>query len=506
MTGVLFVISSALVAHVLTSHFGFSPTDEGFILAGSRRILDGQVPHRDFISVRPVLSHVLHIPELVLGRDHCLLLSRFVFWLEMAAISWVWVAMLKVPNAVPSAVIALALSAQLFPAMAWHTVDALLLASVGIFLAPAPFGYLLLGLAPLCRLNFVFLLPLAFVATRDAASALTLLPAAVYAAAVALLGGWNDLVAQLAAYGGRKAVATGIRGYLNRWTAAGAVIGGGLVLGHVRIWPLALALFALPLALRGHVIAGSFVGFGAAAGAVAATRDVALGFPVAVAWVSSLSIGYPWPALLFGPLALMGLPATPTAVLAWAAAAATAALVVVARWRFPYRDLPAWTTRAPLGDALPGGKGICCREAVRSLFADLDEVRREISASGARYAIVPDLSAHWIRSAQQNPLPSDWPQDVELATSDLLDRCTRALASAAPIDVLIQRWSYRDPAGELTAVAPMQSVVTEVRRRGEMIGISGYFERWRVPGPSASCRQLDPEGLVNVQPKGEAEL
>ncbi len=40
---------------------GFNPSDDGVILAQSYRLLQGQVPHLDFISIRPVGSAVLHL-------------------------------------------------------------------------------------------------------------------------------------------------------------------------------------------------------------------------------------------------------------------------------------------------------------------------------------------------------------------------------------------------------------------------------------------------------------
>ncbi|MEI6765759.1 MAG: hypothetical protein WCM76_08970 [Bacteroidota bacterium] len=43
-----------------TSNEGFNPTDEGVIIAQSYRLLQGEIPHRDFISIRPVFSGVLH--------------------------------------------------------------------------------------------------------------------------------------------------------------------------------------------------------------------------------------------------------------------------------------------------------------------------------------------------------------------------------------------------------------------------------------------------------------
>ena len=39
---------------------GFNPTDDGVILAQSFRLINGESPHKDFISIRPVFSGILH--------------------------------------------------------------------------------------------------------------------------------------------------------------------------------------------------------------------------------------------------------------------------------------------------------------------------------------------------------------------------------------------------------------------------------------------------------------
>ena len=39
---------------------GFNPSDDGVIIAQSYRLLNGEIPHKDFISIRPVVSAYLH--------------------------------------------------------------------------------------------------------------------------------------------------------------------------------------------------------------------------------------------------------------------------------------------------------------------------------------------------------------------------------------------------------------------------------------------------------------
>ena len=86
--GVAFVLLASTLSHLLFSQLGFNPTDDGFILAGSRRILDGQVPHRDFISIRTAGSHFIHAPFVLFGGDYVFWISRYFVWFQFACIAW----------------------------------------------------------------------------------------------------------------------------------------------------------------------------------------------------------------------------------------------------------------------------------------------------------------------------------------------------------------------------------------------------------------------------------
>ena len=79
----LFLLAVPLAAHLLFSWIGFNPTDDGFTLAYSRRLLEGQVPHRDFILLRPALSPLLHVPVVALGEAYTFWLSRLVVLFQL---------------------------------------------------------------------------------------------------------------------------------------------------------------------------------------------------------------------------------------------------------------------------------------------------------------------------------------------------------------------------------------------------------------------------------------
>ena len=295
------------------------------------------------------------------------------------------------------------LSAHVAPARAWHTVDGIALASLGIWLATgAPpwrktLGYLVVGAAGLCKQNFLVVAPCALLALGDWRRPRHWLavgtPGALYVLVVTALGGGPDLVAQLGAQ--RDLVARGLVPYASSRTILGLVL-GALVgwLPHlarrrgVRVpsrWSmLAPGLVALaPLGLFTTAISGSyahyarvsaFVLFGVALGRTSAliadrnrTAARAAFLVLTLAWASSVSLGYATPAYASGMLAalilLLDYPASPSARAGrWiplaCLTAVTAVAFVAARTQVVYREQAAARLDRPLGDVFAGGAGI----------------------------------------------------------------------------------------------------------------------------------------------------
>lgn len=63
--GVLFG-GLGLAFFVLNAQHAYHPTDDGFILAYTWHVANGEIPYRDFLYVRTPLSPYLHLPELLL--------------------------------------------------------------------------------------------------------------------------------------------------------------------------------------------------------------------------------------------------------------------------------------------------------------------------------------------------------------------------------------------------------------------------------------------------------
>ncbi|MGI8828882.1 MAG: hypothetical protein ACR2I5_03800 [Candidatus Limnocylindria bacterium] len=204
---------------------GFNPTDEGLVAAAAQRILDGQVPHIDFISPRPAVSALLHAPETLLPTP-IFLTGRAIALAQIIGFSVLlgWLILDRSPATWGiAAVLGVAASALVnlntIPLMAWYTTDGLFLAAIGLVtlgaglrgVRPGVIGlaFVALALAAMAKQSFapVLIVGLAWVVVaspRDrrlrrvvVAVGSAAVPMVAYVAWVAANGGWVELVRQL---------------------------------------------------------------------------------------------------------------------------------------------------------------------------------------------------------------------------------------------------------------------------------------------------------------------
>ena len=477
----LSLVALPVAAHLAFSSLGFNPTDDGFILAASRRLLDGQVPHRDFISIRPAGSALLHAPWLLIGGSHTFWIARLAVWFEFALIAWAWTRLAARFTGRPSrpgeeilgTLVAFVLTSSTFPIMPWHTVDALALASGGLWLATSPstarksFGYALLGASALCRQNFLPAAPLAALLLGDrrrrCAGVASISPLLLYGALLLGTGALGPALLQLGSRAGLEEA--GVRPYLTSpWAGFGVLLGAlcgflapdratqrdpadgrhSALSARALAWGLLLgAAFTMMSETGAYPQHASFMLFGAVLGqslAFAGSRGwsdpaVRVGMlALTVAWCASISIGWSSPALAAGPLAasLMA-SAWPAGTQAdgrrasirrWAlgvgVAAAFAAIGSAARLDVIYRDGPATELSQSLDGIWPGGAGLRTNPQTSALISDL--ARAVSRTRGRTYAVVADFPGYWVKADQRNPLSIDWPQSTELGTPRLKSR------------------------------------------------------------------------------------
>jgi hypothetical protein len=473
------------MCQTLFSPLGFNPTDDGFVLAYSRRILAGQIPHRDFISIRPVGSPLMHIPEVAFGGSHTYLISRLVVWLEFAGIALLICDGIRVRMAlkpslmlyVAAIVLCFCLSANTFVLTAWHTIDGLLLASLGLALisrqqpSSRTAGYMALGAAAICKQNFFAIGAAALLIEggwkKPAYVGAWLLPPLIYVSTIGLLGGLPQAVGQLTAQS--DIARTGFLVYLSSPLAPlGAVTGVAAILlisiNH-KGWRLltatrlqgvgALVLYGVVLlgviALQGGAVAPggwslnafgsgadafnawSVFEFGAVLGGLAALlltrpRDWAVirtaALILALAWSASISVGWNNPSLASGATSVLLLALASRRVASWPrplltlwAPAVLLAAVTVGAF-FAARETFIYRDQPStyLTSALDGA--LPGGDGVRTNETTYAVLRNLSDISqrydGTRLAVVPDMAGFWPEADRLNPLPIDWPQPIEL--------------------------------------------------------------------------------------------
>ncbi|MDQ3690384.1 MAG: hypothetical protein M3406_10185 [Chloroflexota bacterium] len=347
--GLVIVLATAILGD------GFNPTDEGLIAATSQRLLDGQVPHLDFITPRTAASAYLHLPELLLptplfltGRlvavVEVMLYSLLLAWLVLGQAPWHWGL-----GAILGVAASTLINLNTVPLMPWYTTDGLLLASLGLVLLRAglvrdrrlliALGFASLALsamakqsfAPVLVIGFVWLVAASSPAARPRRIALALvaaaMPVVLYSASVALGGGWPAMVQQLLSsrptLGEELLAPLGSPGsvlllvavpvalaWVNRSPLCGepAATGRAGVVAAVALTVLVMTIL-LTSGLRVTAYWGILLTWLLAAyvaGALLFNRrlDGTAFILVLLAWMTSLSYGVPVPSLVAGSAAL----------------------------------------------------------------------------------------------------------------------------------------------------------------------------------------------------------
>lgn len=495
---ILFLILAPLAAHLLFSSLGFNPTDDGFTLAYSRRILEGQVPHRDFIIIRPFLSPLFHVPFVLWGGDHTYLLSRFFVWFQFASMAWAGVYFIdkKIKLSLGNlekvclALISMAVSAHTFRTMAWHTIDGLFFTTIGLVLCvrdkpPSKMiGYFLIGLAYLCKQNFIFMAPFSIIILGDwrriKVWLVSLLPGILYITYLLLTHALPDAFLQLTSqsnlffygfsgYANPKFLLFFLAGFISTLFITGSENGLSPQQGSFKEWMGLLTLSVAPLIvipvtyLTGQkILSATYWLFSLAIGVVVgllfkkgkkpdALTRTGLIF-LLMDWSASISIGWPYPDLGSG-LVLTFLLAFTLPIIhirlnerkreciyqAWLMFLSSILLLSfgTARLRFIARDLPAAKLTEKLDAVLPGGKGIKTNQNTYEFLSDLENAIKISQNYGNSYAIIPDCPGWWAKSPQANPLPIDWVQKIELNKPELVAHVIQELDSMRKTNIVI---------------------------------------------------------------------
>ena len=491
----------ACFCHLLFSKYGFNPSDNGMFLAYSRRILDGQVPHVDFISIRPALSAIIHIPETYFLEDNLLYLSRLIVLIQFSIISVSWLKIFtKAFEAELSSFqnffiicISFMLCVHTFPLMSWATIDAIFLISIGFYLSYVlkfkKVGLFLISCSYLCKQSFLFV-PFAAIIFSGEYKKPTLffiasLPGLIYSFIIIFFGGLSDFILQISSgHGLPLCVGINITHLLtfNIWLGFISTLlyfalykpsfNRNIKITTLHKYLLKLLFLGFLLIIFKYILFGEFfkisqILFGAS---LSFTSCIALKeglnekigillTAVLIGWSASLSQGYPQTALFSGVFASMitififvnnenNLRATFVCLLS---------LVIISSSFFTsrlneiYREKPSSELSYKLEDNLSGSQNIVTNKNVYDLFGDLNKITNNYD--NFKYIIIPDLPFYWAVSPRSNPMSVDWLQNVEVPGEVLQERVLKEIEDYVNDEylVIVQKFASNNLAFKLEA-------------------------------------------------------
>lgn len=496
---------TAVVCHLFFSPYGFNPTDDGFVLSSSVRLLHGQIPHADFSSLRPLGCAYLHIPELLINKEHTFLVSRLVFWLELSAIAYVWTLLLLestnyelrsskkiLPLGALLIFITFLFNAHYFPIAVLHTIDGLLLALIGFYIVMRSekfswIGGLFMGYAVLCKQGYAVLIPLLIwlYPQKKAAWRSSFLPGILYVAGISAVGGWEDLVQQLTAH--QEIVEVGFLKYaLNPWLFGGIFLSWGS--RKLRIDPklpaLLLFLFLCGLLVSAHYHGQALLllfGFGVSEHFFHPGKKRLFYIALVCSWCVSISVGYasialfsgglfslilldlfeskrPLPALFIPGLILIGITS-----------------FVYARTMLIYRDSPRSQLTYPVDGLVTGASGIYTNKRTYDVLRELDSLQERYPG----LLVLPDFTACQVFDYKR-PLLTEWPNRAEILNEPILEKVTAPLNRDTTCTIAIARYQTALLPDTLALADHREyRVVQYVLSRFKPAGSTRYFQIYR---------------------------
>jgi hypothetical protein len=446
-TYVFFACVVAFVSHILFSKYGFNPTDEGFILHISNSLLHHQVPHADFISIRPVGSAILHIPELFF-KDNLFLVSRFIFWLEQISIAILWYLFLerafeiKISNNTKYAYIILIyiFNIHYFPAMALHTIDAIFCSIVGLYIISSNLkysylGFFFIGYAALCKQNFLAFAPLSILLFNQKKYIQTILfacmPILLYILYLYQHNALTDFIEQISAK--NNLLEVGIISYFSNYVFIVAFIIYGIIYAiqiHKKYTIALIFIIYISLLCSNHYtgkysfIIMSVLLIELLLKIITTKKNIKIYLTaLSLAWCVSISIGYHTPALVVGAcMSVLFMQyhkiieqnkntfylLTLLSILSF----------IYVRYNNIYREQKAKQLTYNLTNIVDGANGIYTNKNTYLVLKELQQIKKERK----NIEVVPDFTACQIYQSNQSIININWANITETTDENITNK------------------------------------------------------------------------------------
>ena len=519
-------LTLSFLSQLIFSKYGFNPTDDGMIFADSKRLLSGQIPHLDFISIRPTLSALIHLPELYFFKENLLFFSRFVVLIQFSLVSFFWYQILmkafKLKISITKSCLILSfsfiLSLHNFPLMSWATIDAIFFISLGIFLYYCfeikRTGFILVSISYLFKQSFIFVPFFFFIFTKDFRKYsyffVIFLPGILYFSLISNLGGYNDLILQLSS-GSGLSLFLGINlshiknfhiwiGLISMTIIHLLFISKKINLKFLIIFFKAylsiLFIYLFYFSFLGEFIKVSQILFGGVLSVILFSiyekgfNDLTSLMVTAfvTAWSVSLSQGYPEVTLFSGVLANI-LIFYLISEIEFKKIFFTSSLIFLftifiafydSRLNNVYRELESKELTFDLGEVLEGAKNIKTNKNIHSLFSDLNNLINK--NKNKNLAVVPDMQFYWAKSEILNPLSADWLQNIEVPGENLQKRIYRELKNLAASSeglIIVQKYKSSTMAEKLEDYSKFRDYsfsLEYIKKNFKLVEETAFFE------------------------------
>lgn len=447
----LFILIVAAICHLLFSKYGFNPTDEGFVLSATNRVLHAQIPHVDFSSVRPLGYAYLHIPELLISKSHLFLVSRFVFWLEQVWIAFLWIRFLinYTKNEIPFlykyalTITCFIFNVHYFPCSVLHTIDGLLMCMIGLNVVISKnkwnfIGFFFFGFAALCKQNYLVVLPFALFLFNRKNIVLNFIagifPIAFYIGFIGIHHGLQDLMTQLS--GHNELLKVGVFAYLfNPMIYIGFI--GVFIYQSLKVNRFSVAVITLLMAfilLTTNHFHGkySFLFFGILLGETirefVKKEKITISFiALLLAWCVSISIGYNTPSLFIGGIISLLIFSDFNSIKTQSLNRLFYGILIIScitfyfvRTHNIYRDASANKLIYKLDNIVEGANGIYTDKNTFLVLQQLDSLKKSIP----NLVVVPDFTACNISHSHQSKILTEWPNKTEIPNEKILQKVT----------------------------------------------------------------------------------
>jgi len=497
-----------VLTNYLFGQYGFNPTDEGFILAYSKRIIIGEIPHKDFISIRPIFSAYLHTFTYLFYDYGLFYVSRLIVNIEFALISVLSLNLinkiinrkLKLTHYIANLILVHYLSLHNFPFMSWHTIDGLLFVVIGMNLYFAKYrhaqllGIFVISISAICKQNFIIIAPLFQLLIRKDLKltnilnlSISFLPILIYILVFSLLSSISEIKSQLLTQSNFLKYA--FLSYINPLSAFGVVLSlcgyynkKYFVISYFVVLITTLSLFISNL----YLIHSAYIIFGYTFIIAIYEKNIDIKniyrIILLIAWTSSISVGYNSPIFMLGQLMLLPLLKFQDKQIVFykkkilIIAFITAMIVFLTRFLYVYRDENT--------NKLTNNLGIY-ENTLSNIYSNIHTYNkiREVNILYDKYAqnkkkvmILPDFAYFWANKNHVNSICIDWAQSTELNSNILINKVMNNIDQLdTNLVILIQRYESDRVENKEIYLSDKYVIVNYIKNNFTIIERTNYF-------------------------------